>query len=55
MQEASEEGGFRQAILLCKDFAIKEPYIDFTLSRGSYATILLREIIKPSDPVAVGF
>jgi tRNA pseudouridine13 synthase len=55
MQEASEEGGFRQAIMSCIDFSIKEPYVDFTLSRGSYATILLREIMKPSDPVAVGF
>lgn len=55
MQEASTEGGFRQAIMSCKDFAIKEPYVDFTLSRGSYATILLREIIKPSDPIAAGF
>ncbi|MGI0062206.1 MAG: tRNA pseudouridine(13) synthase TruD, partial [Nitrosotalea sp.] len=55
MQEASAEGGFRQAIISCKDFAIKEPYVDFTLSRGSYATILLREIIKPSDPIAAGF
>jgi tRNA pseudouridine13 synthase len=55
MQEASEEGGFRQVIMLCNDFAIKEPYVDFTLSRGSYATILLREIMKPSDPVSVGF
>ena len=55
MQEASEEGGFRQAIMSCKDFLIKEPYIDFTLSRGSYATILLREIMKPSDPIDAGF
>ncbi|MDC8452819.1 MAG: tRNA pseudouridine(13) synthase TruD [Candidatus Nitrosotalea sp.] len=55
MQEASEEGGFRQAIMSCQDFTINEPYVDFTLSRGSYATILLREIIKPSDPVAAGF
>lgn len=55
MQEASEEGGFRQVTMLCKDFAIKEPYVDFTLSRGSYATILLREIMKPSDPVSAGF
>ena len=55
MQEASEEGGFRQVITICKDFAIKEPYVDFTLSRGSYATILLREIMKPLDPVAAGF
>jgi tRNA pseudouridine13 synthase len=55
MQEASEEGGFRQAVISCHDFVIKEPYVEFTLSRGSYATILLREIIKPSDPVAAGF
>jgi tRNA pseudouridine13 synthase len=55
MQEASEEGGFRQSIMSCHDFTIKEPYVDFTLSRGSYATILLREIIKPSDPIAAGF
>jgi tRNA pseudouridine13 synthase len=55
MQEASEEGGFRQVTIRCNDFAINEPYVDFTLSRGSYATILLREIMKPSDPVAAGF
>ncbi|SMH71512.1 tRNA pseudouridine(13) synthase TruD [Candidatus Nitrosotalea okcheonensis] len=55
MQEASTEGGFRQAIISCNDFAIKEPYVEFTLSRGSYATTLLREIIKPSDPIAAGF
>lgn len=55
MQEASEEGGFRQVTMRCNDFAIKEPYVDFTLSRGSYATILLREIMKPSDPVSAGF
>jgi len=55
MQEVSEEGGFRQAVISCKNFSIDEPYVNFTLSRGSYATILLREIIKPSDPVAAGF
>jgi tRNA pseudouridine13 synthase len=55
MQEASEEGGFRQVTMRCNDFSIKEPYVEFTLSRGSYATILLREIMKPSDPIAAGF
>ncbi len=55
MQEVSNEGGFRQTKILCQDFIIKEPYIEFTLSRGSYATILLREIMKPLDPVAAGF
>lgn len=55
MQEASEEGGFRQAMIVCNDFSTSDPYVSFTLSRGSYATILLREIIKPSDPVVAGF
>ncbi len=55
MQEVSDEGGFRQATIQCRDFSISEPYLSFTLSRGSYATILLREIIKPMDPIAAGF
>ncbi|MGI0046031.1 MAG: tRNA pseudouridine(13) synthase TruD [Nitrosotalea sp.] len=55
MQEVSGEGGFRHAVMLCKDFVSDPPYVNFTLSRGSYATILLREIMKPSDPVAAGF
>ncbi len=55
MQEVSGEGGFRQAVMLCKGFEILSPFVSFTLSRGSYATILLREIMKPSDPVAAGF
>ena len=29
--------------------------LEFMLLRGSYATILLREIIKPKDPIAAGF
>ena len=29
--------------------------ISFMLLRGSYATMLLREIMKPSDPIAAGF
>lgn len=55
MQEASEEGGFRNAVMACKSFSAKESFVEFTLSRGSYATILLREIIKPENPVASGF
>lgn len=55
MQEASQEGGFRQVNISCQDFSIHEPYINFTLSRGSYATIVLREIMKPLDPIAAGF
>lgn len=55
MQETSEEGGFRQAIITCKDFTVKEPHVEFTLSRGSYATMILREIIKPANPITAGF
>lgn len=29
--------------------------ISFSLLKGSYATILLRELIKPTDPIAAGF
>lgn len=55
MQEVSDEGGFRQSVMSCKDFAADRQYVIFTLSRGSYATILLREIMKPADPVSAGF
>ncbi|HSB57218.1 MAG TPA: tRNA pseudouridine(13) synthase TruD [Nitrosopumilaceae archaeon] len=55
MQEASDEGGFRQAVMKCENFSLLEPTITFTLSRGSYATILLREIMKPKDPIKAGF
>jgi len=55
MQEISDEGGFRQATIKCDNFSVSEPIVSFTLSRGSYATILLREIMKPQDPIKAGF
>ncbi len=55
MQEVSGEGGFRQSVMACKDFATDGQHVIFTLSRGSYATILLREIMKPDNPVVAGF
>jgi len=55
MQEVSDEGGFRQATIKCESFSVNESLVSFTLSRGSYATILLREIMKPSNPIAAGF
>ncbi|MEX1995822.1 MAG: tRNA pseudouridine(13) synthase TruD, partial [Nitrosopumilaceae archaeon] len=55
MQEVSVEGGFRQAVIKCENFSVTEPTVSFTLSRGSYATVLLREIIKPQDPMRSGF
>ncbi len=61
MQEVSLEGGFRPApLLLLSD--IEYDVIDdnsitlrFGLHKGSYATILLREIIKPMNPFLQGF
>ena len=55
MQEVSSEGGFRQSTIKFENFLPKEPFVSFTLSRGSYATILLREIMKPEDPIIAGF
>ena len=55
MQEVSSEGGFRQASIHCTDFASKDNTVEFSLSRGSFATIVLREIMKPSNPLSVGF
>jgi tRNA pseudouridine13 synthase len=57
MQELSHQGGFRQAPLWCTDFCHKpDPLIvSFKLPKGSYATTLLREIIKPNDPIKSGF
>jgi tRNA pseudouridine13 synthase len=55
MQEASAEGGFRTARIICKDLAVKENMMIFELQRGSFATMVLREIMKPSDPLEAGF
>lgn len=55
MQEVSSEGGFRSARLVCLDVAAKKDTVSFTLKRGSFATMILREIMKPTDPLDAGF
>ena len=55
MQEVSSEGGFRQAAIHCSDYSAHENIVEFSLSRGSFATIILREIMKPQDPMVAGF
>lgn len=55
MQEISSEGGFRQAAIQCTDYSSTDTTVEFTLSRGSFATIVLREIMKPDDPLGSGF
>jgi tRNA pseudouridine13 synthase len=58
MQELSSQGGFRQAPLWCRDFSVIDktmPTLSFSLPKGSYATTLLRELMKPFDPIKSGF
>ena len=58
MQELSTRGGYRQAQLCATNFSIggKNPLVvSFSLPTGSYATTLLREIMKPVDPIESGF
>ena len=63
--EASARGSLRAAFTIIKDFAVRSVDVDpqgrasatlsFTLLRGTYATTLLREIMKPKNPVDAGF
>ncbi len=62
LSELSMAGGFRIPPLLVNDLEIsvdvKDTFsstIQFSLLKGSYATILLRELIKPVNPIAAGF
>jgi len=58
MQEVSAEGGFRRPHLAVRDASWSidgnTTAIKFTLGKGQYATVLVREILKPRDPVASG-
>ena len=54
-QEISIEGGFRNSSIQCDGFQISNDIVEFQLSRGSYATIIMREILKPEDPLSCGF
>ena len=55
IQEISSEGGFRNSSIKCDDYTAKDSTVSFSLSRGSFATIVLREIIKPENPLISGF
>ena len=54
-QEISIDGGFRTASIDYNNLSIEQNLIKFQLPRGSYATILLREILKPENPLECGF
>ncbi|MEM2970911.1 MAG: tRNA pseudouridine(13) synthase TruD [Candidatus Bathyarchaeia archaeon] len=67
MPEISSKGELRTALTPIGNFQLKKvsddqanpnknkAKISFTLHRGSYATILLREIIKPCNPIKTRF
>jgi len=67
MPETSAPGGLRTILASIIDFSVQEASkdsgsprkrkigLDFTLNRGSYATILLREFMKPRNLVKAGF
>jgi len=58
-------GGLRAVVTPVRDFKLQsvstnqegmsEAKMSFMLLRGSYATVVLREIIKPSDLISSGF
>ena len=67
MPEITARGELRTAITPLNNFSLNEISVDsanpskhkaevsFTLYRGSYATILLRELVKPRNPIKAGF
>jgi len=67
MPEVSAPGGLRTALTPIVSFSVEGPIRDeanpskrtlclnFMLLRGSYATVLLREFMKPRDPIKAGF
>jgi tRNA pseudouridine13 synthase len=58
-EEMSSEGGFRPAPLLSSDLSFEREgrgfVLEFSLGRGEYATVLLREVLKPELPQLTGF
>jgi tRNA pseudouridine13 synthase len=66
LSKAGGTGGLRAAITPIRDLKVRnasaneggssyQMQISFMLLRGSYATVLLREIMKPIDPLRAGF
>ena len=58
-EEMSSEGGFRSAPMLAADLSFKADergyVLEFSLGKGEYATVLLRELLKPEQPSLAGF
>jgi len=58
MQEVSAEGGFRRPHMTVLDHSFQvrgdSTELKFTLAKGEYATVLLREVMKPEHPIDSG-
>lgn len=58
-EEMSSEGGFRQAPMLARDLSYERKergfLLEFSLGKGEYATVLLRDVVKPVQPGLSGF
>jgi tRNA pseudouridine13 synthase len=59
IRDMSRGGGLRAVVAPVKGFKLSQRThqadLSFMLLRGSYATVFLREIMKPNDPIKVGF
>ena len=64
LPEVAEKGGMRTAAMPINEFSIEEltherikgmARVVFMLYRGCYATVFLREIMKPVDIISQGF
>jgi len=66
LSRSGGKGGLRAAITPIRDFKLQnvsanvggkdcQAVLSFMLLRGSYATVVLREIMKPKSPVTAGF
>jgi tRNA(Glu) U13 pseudouridine synthase TruD len=65
MPEISSTGTFRPIIIISKYFKVasspsntvneSRASFEFSLARGSYATIVLREFMKNDNPLAAGY
>jgi tRNA pseudouridine13 synthase len=66
LSQTGGKGGMRSAITPIRDFKLQkisgsdtgdgvQATVSFMLLRGSYATVVLRELMKPSDLISAGF
>jgi tRNA pseudouridine13 synthase len=60
LSRAGGRGGLRTTVAPVKDFSLNaaggnSAQVTFMLLRGCYATVLLRELMKPTGPVKAGF